>query len=252
MSSRSFQFVLIILAFGVGPTAEAQKARTKPVPLSTAQTATMVSAELVRGKLGPAYSRPGDRVELRLKDDLKSNGVIVLKKGAVLTGLVRSVKQIDVAQAETERAKSVVNIEWVTPPSQGGVRQLMIALQHFTQPMPIEDEPDTAPETGGSTADLRTSPSVVNGQSNAALMSMPSVVAADRRTGLMLRDQLNLSGDPQFFRTGQGEVISRTGSRQSVDLFSRMTNDTILASDSEDFVVTAGAQMQFVVGMTRK
>src|ERR1043165_5003716 len=58
-------------------------------------SATSVSAELIKGKLNPAESKPGDQVTLKLKDDVKSNGEVVLKKGTAITGVVRNVNRID-------------------------------------------------------------------------------------------------------------------------------------------------------------
>src|SRR5215475_7643820 len=38
----------------------------------TRSSATIVSAELMRGKLNPSESKPGDQVTLRLKEEVKS------------------------------------------------------------------------------------------------------------------------------------------------------------------------------------
>src|SRR5689334_9148278 len=46
-------------------------------------SATHVAAEMTKGKLNPADSKPGDTVALKLKDDVRSNGEVVLKKGTM-------------------------------------------------------------------------------------------------------------------------------------------------------------------------
>ena len=51
-----------------------------------ASSASHVAAEMTKGKLNPAISKSGDTVVLTLKDDVKSNGEIVLKKGTTITG----------------------------------------------------------------------------------------------------------------------------------------------------------------------
>ena len=59
------------------------------------QTSSSVSAEMVKGKLNPSSSKPGDKIAVRLNDDVRSNGKVLLKKGTTITGIVRNAKQID-------------------------------------------------------------------------------------------------------------------------------------------------------------
>ena len=102
-------------------------------------SATRVAAEMTKGRLNPAESKPGDIVSVRLKDDLKSNGNVVLKKGTTITGVVRNVKCADAntfsivdAKAQT---RSLIEIEWLTPASDGrAIAKISIALQSVTQP----------------------------------------------------------------------------------------------------------------------
>ena len=44
-------------------------------------TASNVDAEVAQGRLNPATTKPGDAIVLRLLEDVKTNGEIVLKKG---------------------------------------------------------------------------------------------------------------------------------------------------------------------------
>ena len=73
--------------------ARSKKARSRTVPTSSApsSSASHVAAEVSEGRLNPAASKPGDTIVLKLKEDLKSNGDVVLKKGTPITGVVRNV-----------------------------------------------------------------------------------------------------------------------------------------------------------------
>jgi hypothetical protein len=92
----------------------------------------------------------------------------------------------------------------------------------------------------------------VNGQSNTALMSMPSVVAVDEQTTTMLQDTFGISPSGRLFRVGRGELLIVGGSKHALDLFSYMSNDTLVTSPSNNFEITGGAQLQLLVGMRRK
>jgi hypothetical protein len=156
----------------------------------------------------------------------------------------------------------------------------MITLQSFSHVSPLYQEEDesgldnlgaaqaSAAATGSSGGGLLggiganagsaistvgvASRTVVNGQSNAALMSMPSVVAADQQTTANLENSFGFSGQQQLFKTGRGDLVSATGSRQSVDVFSRMSNDSVLTSRNKNFEVSSGAQMQLLVGVEKR
>ena len=95
---------------------------------SHAQTnsASHVTVEMTKGKLSPAESKPGDMVAIKLKDDVRSNGEVVLKKGTTITGVVRNV------------AKSMMEIEWIVPPAQGrAVQSVSFTLQSVMQVNPV-------------------------------------------------------------------------------------------------------------------
>src|SRR4051812_16399221 len=70
-----------------------------------ASSASHVAAEMTKGKLNPSDSKPGDTVALKLKDDVKSNGEVVLKKGTTITGVVKNVKRFDSNAAARGEAK---------------------------------------------------------------------------------------------------------------------------------------------------
>ena len=48
-----------------------------------------------------------------------------------------------------------------------------------------------------------------------------------------------------------GELVSAAGSKQSVELFSHLSNDTMITSPSKDFEISSGAQMQLLVGVSK-
>jgi hypothetical protein len=89
------------------------------------------------------------------------------------------------------------------------------------------------------------------GATNVALLSMPSVVAADAQTTSLLQSNLGISEGQPLFQTGHGQVVSSGGSKQSLDIFSHMNNDTVLTSRSKSFEISSGAQVQLLVGMLR-
>jgi len=95
-----------------------------------AQSATHAAAEMTKGKLNPSETKPGDKVALRLKDDVKSNGDLILKKGTTITGVVRSVKSVEAKGQSSGQAQSMMEIEWLAQAAQGRTaQQLSIALQ---------------------------------------------------------------------------------------------------------------------------
>jgi hypothetical protein len=81
---------------------------------------------------------------------------------------------------------------------------------------------------------------------------MPTVVAADDQTSLAIDSSLGTSASGRLFRTGRGELISAGGSKQSVQLFSYLNNDTVITSQHSNFEISSGAQMQLVVGVNKK
>ena len=227
--------------------------------VSNAQSssATHVAAEMTKGKLNPADSKPGDTVALKLKDDVKSNGEVVLKKGTTITGVVRNVKSPEAngaaKGASKSQAQSMMEIEWLAPAAQGRAAQnVSIALQSVTQVNP-PDQHEQNPASGHFVlAGAGATTSVANGQPNTALLSMPSVVAVDHQTSAAIESSLGSSSSGQLFKVGHGQLAGAGGSQQSLDLFSHLGNDTVITSPSKNFEISSGAQMQLLVGVNKK
>ena len=91
-----------------------------------------------------------------------------------------------------------------------------------------------------------------SGQSNAALLRMPSVVAVDHQTSAAIENGLGTSSDGPLFKVGQGQLVTAGGSQQSVDIFSHLSNDTLITSPGKNFEISSGAQMQLLVGVNKK
>jgi hypothetical protein len=234
--------------------------------MTEANSASRVAAEMTKGRLNPADSKPGDTLAVRLKDDLRSNGNVVLKKGTTITGVVRSVKRADAKVVATGEAKtqtqSLIEIEWLTPASDGrALPNLSIALQSVTQTTPGGhdgadfESPDLAgvtPPAGTHSTNSLVDGAVVPAVANPALLSMPFVVAVDHQTSSEIEGDLESSpASGPLFKVGQGELLTASGSQQSVELFSHLDNDTVIAAAGKGFEISSGAQMQFVVGVHR-
>jgi hypothetical protein len=237
---------------------------------SQTNSASQIAAELAKGKLNSADSKPGDTFVIRLQSDLRSNGEVILKKGSTITGVVRNLKGAD----PKSRVQSMMEVEWLVPSVQArGVRSLSFSLQSVVQLTPSyrrEDIDPFADETGigasvpistvaarplrnsGNLLDSVPSPVETSGRSNVALLSMPSVVAVDQETSSAIENVLGASSSGQLFRVGHGEVISAGGFRQSIDLYSHLGNDTVITSPGRNFEISSGAQMQMLVGVNRK
>jgi hypothetical protein len=224
-------------------------------------SAARVAAELTKGKINPAESRPGDALAVTLKSDLRSNGEVVLKKGTIITGVVRSVKRPDAkgtARIETNpQAQSMVEVEWFAPDSEKKGQNLSVALETVTQvhtgldPEGGRDSCLNHTGTDCNWADLsRHTSSIV--ATNPAMMRMPSVVAVDHQTSSAIEGDLDTSAAGPLFKVGHGELISNGASQQSVEIFSHLRNDTVITSPSRTFEISSGAQMQLLVGMNRR
>ena len=271
------------------------------------QTSSSVSAEMVKGRLNPSSSKPGDKIAVRLNDDVRSNGKVLLKKGTTITGIVRNAKQID-SRSKTG-AHSMMEIEWLAPAGSGEATQnLNIALQSLTYTNPIfaqqqnEDSsfagtavaaPRVAQQSSGgsssrqggllggvsgsttstvSSASSIGSTTAIGGiqaaggvagnaasgagstvsaaaQTTTGLVVSPSVPVADAGITSSLHENFGISGGP-LYSTGHGQIITAEGSRNSVDLFSHLSNDTVITSPGRNFEVTSGAQMQLLVGVS--
>lgn len=110
------------------------------------ESATQVMAELVHGKLSPSSSKPGDTITLKLMQDVKSDGEVLIKKGSTIQGVVTSVsnartggKAQGQAQSSAQSsAQSGLAIRWIAPALQGHAEQsLTVALQSVTQVSPF-------------------------------------------------------------------------------------------------------------------
>ena len=241
-----FAMILLLIA----NTASAQK------PKNTKQTASQVSAELVKGKLNPSSSKPGDEVSIRLKDDMKSNGQVVLRKGATITGVVRSVQNLDAKAAGERQPKSMMTIEWLVPtPLVKTPKQIVIAVQSLSY-VGLANKTNVEPIDGHelvkvASAEPASARAVNPGspiKSNSAVLSMPSVVAVDSKTSTAL-SVWSMSNDP-LFKTGRGEVVA-AGEKHNFDIFSHFSNDTVFVSPSTNFEIASGAQIQLLVGVQK-
>src|SRR5215510_11045789 len=208
-------------------------------------SAAEVAAEMTKGKLSPAASKPRDTVVLKLKNDLRSNGRVVLRKGTVITGVVRNVKC-----AEGSASQSIIELVWLVPVHQGkGSRSLSIALQSVMQINPSEKSGrEKTDVTAGAVAVAETE-RANGGQANTALLSMPSVVAVDKQTSSVIEAGLGSSFSNTLFKVGRGQLLTAGGSWQSLDLFSHLNNDTLITSVGKDFEISSGAQMHLLVGV---
>jgi len=84
MSLRCFRTCFIAVSALILSAHAALNAQVRSV--AQANSASRVAAEMTQGRLNPGESKPGDTLAVRLKDDLKSNGSVVLKKGTTITG----------------------------------------------------------------------------------------------------------------------------------------------------------------------
>jgi len=155
--------------------------------VTQANSASLVAAEMTQGRLNPAESKPGDTLAVRLKDDLRSNGSVVLKKGTTISGVIRSVKRADakvVGTGDTKtQTQSLIEIEWLTPASDGrALPNLSIALQSVTQTTPSVHDgsgfesthlASVTPPAGTHGANSLVDGAVVPAAANPALLSMP-------------------------------------------------------------------------------
>jgi len=111
---------------------------------------------MVKGKLNPETSKPGDEIAVRLNEDVKSNGQVLLKKGTTIKGVVRKVNRAGHKRAEKANgraqtsAQSMLELEWITPGVSGAAsQQLNFALQSVVYTNPLyaheQEQSSTAP-----------------------------------------------------------------------------------------------------------
>jgi hypothetical protein len=231
---------------------------------SNAQTssATRVAAEMTLGRLSPSESKAGDIVAVRLSDDLRSNGQIILKKGTLIKGVVRNVGH---SEPKTH-ALSMIEVDWMVPaPEAKAVQSVSIALQSVIQVNAADPatpsragsagtaaaQPARAPDAGAVAGSLTGLTSLTAASTNPALLSMPSVAAVDHQTTSAIETSLDSPAAGPLFKVGHGELAAAGGTRESVDLFSHLNNDTVITSPSRTFEISSGAQMQLLVGVRK-
>jgi hypothetical protein len=208
-------------------------------------TASNVAAEVAQGRLNPASTKPGDAIVLRLLDDVKTNGEIVLKKGAVIVGFVRSVNCIG-----GDENSPFIEVDWTSRELQTNSDfQVMLAVQAAYQTI-INDDSTTAADEALMRAASTGTPAPL--KTNVALLKMPSVVRADDQTRASLQRALGTASGSQLFQTGRGKVVGSGGSQVSINMFSHLNNDTVFVSRAKDFEISAGAQLQLLVGVARR
>ena len=241
-----------------------------------------VSAEIVKGKLNPSTSKPGDQVTARVKEDFKSNGQVILKKGSTLTGVVKNVKRIDDKSDARSKssAHSVIEMEWLGP-----AEHLNLALESlaYTPPLGAHEDANASNEANPVVQPATTSRSSGNGGgllggggglvggvaggaaatvgvvSNASgQIAAPTVGRAggianspvSTVTATSMQNDFGVSGN-NLFLLGHGQVVSGGGTASAIDVYSHMSGDSILASSSKDYEISSGAQMQFQVATGR-
>lgn len=149
---------------------------------STAQA----RAELVKGKLSPVKSKPGDKVFLELKEDAKSEGQLLLKKGSKMEGVIKNVKTFEVVKGESAgQTRSMVEIEWLWPPTGSQASQaLIIAVQSIVQVSPLHREgpedkfPSMATTRSATTSTTGSSTGLGTGVLGSATQAVGATVSA--------------------------------------------------------------------------
>jgi hypothetical protein len=208
-------------------------------------TASTVASEAIQGRLNPATSKSGDAIVLRLTDDVKSNGEIVVKKGATIVGFVRTVNFVS-----GDKNSPFIQVEWATPELQTkSDYQVMLAVQAVYQSYIRDDSTAAAVQAARPVASSTTSAPM---KTNVALLKMPSVVTADDQTRASLQGALGTANGSQLFQTGRGQVVGAEGARVSIAMFSHLNNDTVFVSRAKDFEISTGAQLQLLVGVARR
>jgi hypothetical protein len=237
---------------GLNAQAQAKRRVRTPTPES-ANSASHVAAEMTKGSLKPSETKPGDEVAVRLKDDIKANGDVVLKKGTTITGVVRDVKSVE----SKGQPQSMMEIDWFAPPLQGKVaRQLSVSLQSITpmNQVAAQTQSENVNKSGltGVNALRNVAAARTPALSNTAMLNMPSVIAVDTKTASSLESNFGASSSEKLFKVGHSEWITAGGSKQSVELFSHLSNDTMITSHSKDFEILSGAQIQLLVGVSKQ
>jgi hypothetical protein len=219
-----------------------------------ANSASHVAAELTEGKLNPADSKPGDTVAISLSEDLRSSGEVIFKRGTTITGIIKCVRLAEGKGDWQSGTQSMIEVEWLVPQPQGlGVQSVSFTVDSVAQINMGVDHEQRSPSAdfGFVRTAVPSSSNAVNGRSNIALLSMPSVVAVDKQTSASIETTLGTPTSGQLFKVGHG-LVSSGGSKESVEFYSHLTNDTVITSPSNSFEISSGMQMQMLVGVNRK
>jgi hypothetical protein len=100
--------------------------------------------------------------------------------------------------------------------------------------------------TAGGVAGSASSTGAVAGRGGLDVLATP--VRAE--TASSMQSDFGVSGN-NLFLVGHGQVVSSGGTASAIDVYSHMSNDTILASSSRDYEISSGAQMQFRIAAGR-
>jgi hypothetical protein len=253
--------VAVIALMATNGVAQRHRKTVAQTQTTSGSSATSVSAELIEGKLNPAESKPGDEVTIKLKGDVKSTGDVVLKKGTVITGVVRNASRIEESKGHQPEVHSLIDVEWMAPGQDSGSRELMLAVQSVIQVNSLGDDPETGDwdvpahaNRGLGLVNAGINPTSSGGrQSNAALLNMPSVIRADAQTTSSLNTDLGMADSgQQLFQTGHGQILTSSGHKESINIFSHLNNDTVITSPSKNFEISSGAELRLLVGMHKK
>jgi hypothetical protein len=132
-----------------------------------------------------------------------------------------------------------------------GVQGVSFALQSVVQTDRQPEPKDPPDDLNFVRTAVPNSSKTVNGRSNVALLSMPSVVAVDQQTSANLETTLGSETSGQLFKVGDGQLVSLNGSKQSVELYSHLTNDTVITSVAI-ILKSPAARKCTCVGVNRK
>ena len=286
---------VLLAAIGVIWTASAQdkasgaegKSAASAAARGEAQSGSSVSAEMVKGRLNPAVTKPGDEIALRLKEDAKSDGQVLLKKGSTIKGVVKNVHRAEKksdAKANSS-AQSMIELEWMTAGLSGAASQsLQLALQSVVYANPLHSHQQASEEgpvfmapasasgagrssgglgvgavsgvIGGSTAVVggAASPVGIVGASSTGTVMQTQAGPGRAAMAVPVSTETSTSLQNNFgvsgnglFHVGSGQAISSGGTATSMDIFSHMSNDAVITSPSRDFEISSGAQMQLLV-----
>lgn len=102
-----------------------------------AESMSRVKGELVEGRLHPSKSKPRDEVVVKLTEDVKSEGQVLLKKGVKIAGIVEKVWTEAKAESQKE-ARSIIQLKWLAPGLEGqSDHSMTVVLQSVSHVSPL-------------------------------------------------------------------------------------------------------------------